>query len=99
MLRVLVAAGLDAPVQQYRVRLAGRSFRLDLAYPAAKLAIELDGWAFHSSRSAFDADRARANAFVAAGWTLLRFTSRSTGAEVAACVLAALGESGRFGAV
>lgn len=98
VLRALVAAGLVVPVQQHRVRLGKRTFRIDLAYPVAKLAIELDGWEFHSSRTAFDDDRARANALVAAGWTLLRFTSRSTDAEIVACVRAALGESGRFGA-
>lgn len=98
VLRALVAAGLPAPVQQHRVRIGGRTFRIDLAFVAVKLAIELDGWEFHSSRSAFDDDRTRANALVAAGWTLLRFTSRSTDAEIVACVRAALGESGYFGA-
>lgn len=98
VLRALVAAGLVVPVQQHRVRLGKRTFRIDLAYPVAKLAIELDGWEFHSSRSAFDDDRARANALVAAGWTLLRFTSRSTDAEIVACVRAALTQSGYFGA-
>ena len=98
MLRVLVAAGLTAPVQQHRVRIGGRTFRVDLAYVGIKLAIELDGWEFHGSRSAFDDDRARANALVAAGWTVLRFTSRSTDAEIVACVRAALGKSGYFGA-
>jgi very-short-patch-repair endonuclease len=98
VLRALVAAGFLAPVQQHRVRLGKRTFRIDLAYPLAKLAIELDGWEFHSSRTAFDDDRARANALVAAGWTVLRFTSRSTDAEIVACVRAALGQSGYFGA-
>lgn len=98
VLRALVAAGLAVPVQQHRVRLGKRTFRIDLAYPVAKLAIELDGWEFHSLRTAFDDDRARANALVAAGWTLLRFTSRSTDAEIVACVTAALAQSGRFGA-
>lgn len=98
VLRALVAGGLVAPVQQHRVRLGKRTLRIDLAYPVAKLAIELDGWEFHSSRTAFDDDRARANALVAAGWTLLRFTSRSTDADIVACVRAALRESGYFGA-
>ena len=98
VLRALVAAGLAAPVQQHRVRIGKRTFRIDLAYPVARLAIELDGWEFHSSRTAFDDDRARANALVTAGWTVLRFTSRSTDAEIVACVRAALGGSGYFGA-
>ncbi|MDQ6725954.1 MAG: type IV toxin-antitoxin system AbiEi family antitoxin domain-containing protein [Actinomycetota bacterium] len=86
VLRALVAAGLPVPVQQHRVRLDGRAYRLDLAYPALKLAIELDGWEFHGRRSAFDDDRARANLLVVHGWTLLRFTSRSTDAEIVAIV-------------
>jgi hypothetical protein len=98
VLRALVAAGLPPPAQQHRVRIAGRTFRIDLAFVGAKLAIELDGWECHGSRSAFDDDRSRANLLVAAGWTLLRFTSRSTDAEIVACVRAALGESGYFGA-
>jgi very-short-patch-repair endonuclease len=98
VLRTLVAAGLPAPVQQHRVRLNGRTIRIDLAYPTCRIAIELDGWDCHRTRSAFDNDRARANALVLAGWVLLRFTSRSTDAEIVATVAAALAESGRFGA-
>lgn len=98
VLRALVAAGLPVPVQQYRVRLGGRTYRIDLAYVPEKIAIEPDGWDSHRTRSAFDEDRARANALVLDGWTLLRFTSRSTDPEIVACVGAALAESGRFGA-
>ena len=98
VLRTLVAAGLPAPVQQHRVRLGGRTFRIDLAYVAEKIAIEPDGWDSHRTRSAFDDDRARANALVLDGWTLLRFTSKSTDAEIVGCVDAALGECGHFGA-
>ena len=98
VLRLLLAAGLPVPAQQHRVRLAGRSIRLDLAYPDRKLAIELHGWEFHSSRTSFDADRARANALVLAGWTLLEFTSRSADATIVASVTTALNECGRSGA-
>jgi hypothetical protein len=93
VLRLLVAHGFPPPVQQHRVRLGGRTFKIDLAYPTLRLAIELDGWEFHGSRSAFDDDRTRANLLVAAGWTLVRFTSRSTDAEIVAC-LAAFGQLG-----
>lgn len=98
VLRVLVAAGLAPPAQRYRVRLRGRTIRIDLAYPEFRIAIELDGWEFHRARSAFDEDRARANLLVLDGWALLRFTSRSTDAEILTCVLAAIEQSGRFGA-
>ena len=98
MLRLLVAHGLPAPVQQHRVRLGGRTLRLDLAYPPARVAIELLGWEFHGSRSAFDGDRARANAVRLAGWTLLEFTSRTPDQAIVESVTLALAQSGRFGA-
>ncbi|HEY2297271.1 MAG TPA: DUF559 domain-containing protein [Jatrophihabitans sp.] len=47
---------------------------LDVAFPAAKLAIEVDGWAFHSDADRFQRDRHRQNALHALGWTVLRFT-------------------------
>jgi very-short-patch-repair endonuclease len=75
VLRVIVANGFPPPAQQYRVRIGGRTIRIDLAYPDRKLAIELDGCEFHHTRSAFDDDRSRANLLVAHGWTLIRFTS------------------------
>jgi very-short-patch-repair endonuclease len=42
------------------------------------------------TRSAFDDDRTRATLLVANGWAVVRFTSRSTDAEIVGCV-------GRFG--
>ena len=69
-------------MQQHPLRIGGRSIRIDLAYPERKVAVELDGWEFHRTRSAFDDDRRRANLLVAHGWTLVRFTSRSTGEEI-----------------
>jgi very-short-patch-repair endonuclease len=47
---------------------------VDVAFPAARLAIEVDGWAWHSDVSRFRADRHKGNALVRAGWELLRFT-------------------------
>ncbi len=86
VLRVIVGAGFPPPFQQYRVRIGGRTFVIDLAYPALRLAIELDGWEFHHTRTAFDDDRARANLLVINGWTLVRFTSRSTDLEIIDCL-------------
>ena len=93
VLRVLVAAGFPPPVQQHRIRAGGRTFRIDLAYPDRKLGIELDGWEFHRTRTAFDEDRARANLLLARGWSIVRFTSRSTDDEIVA-VVRACGRSG-----
>ena len=44
------------------------------AAPARRIAIEVDGWAWHVDVERFQADRRRQNALVNAGWTVLRFT-------------------------
>jgi very-short-patch-repair endonuclease len=87
---LLVRAGLPTPVLQHRVQLGPRTVRIDLAYPEARIAIEYDGWDHHSTRTAFDHDRARANDLVLGGWTLLRFTSRTTDDQIVDAVDVAL---------
>jgi very-short-patch-repair endonuclease len=49
-------------------------WRIDIAFPEAKLAIEVDGWAWHMDVDRFRGDRRKGNALVRAGWQLLRFT-------------------------
>ena len=49
-------------------------YRVDFAYPAARVAIEADGFRWHSSRQQWDRDRARRNALTAMGWTVLNVT-------------------------
>jgi very-short-patch-repair endonuclease len=44
--------------------------RVDFAYPERKLAIEVDGFQFHSGRESFDRDRRRLSAVSALGWRL-----------------------------
>lgn len=71
----LVLAGLE-PVPQYEVHDRGRFLaRVDLALPAARLAIEYDGRAVHEREDVFTRDRQRQNDLVRAGWTVLRFTA------------------------
>jgi very-short-patch-repair endonuclease/predicted transcriptional regulator of viral defense system len=70
---LLVAAGLPRPVVQHRIVIGGRTIRIDLAYPAARIAIELDG-GIHLRRDVWETDRPRQNAVVLEGWTVLRFT-------------------------
>jgi very-short-patch-repair endonuclease len=48
--------------------------RVDFAWPACKLALEIDGRAFHASAESFQVDRSRAARLVAAGWTVIAFT-------------------------
>jgi very-short-patch-repair endonuclease len=97
--RALVAGGLPEPVQQHRLTLGSRRCRIDLAYPDVKLAIEIDGWEFHRTRTAFDEDRARANDLVVAGWHVLRFTSTMTNLQAVETTTAARQQLGRSRAV
>ena len=61
------------------VKIGRRTVRIDLAYPDAGIAIEYDGWAFHSTRSALSIVTGRAaNDLVLLGMQMLRFTSTST---------------------
>lgn len=54
---------------------SGRRFYSDFVFDDIKLLVEIDGRAVHSTREAFDSDRARQNELVEAGWTVLRFTA------------------------
>ena len=91
---LLVRAGLPEPVRQHGVRLGSRRARIDLCYPAEKIAIEYDSWGYHGSRSAFDDDRARGNELVVLGFQLLRFTSKSSESHIVEMVGAALTRAG-----
>lgn len=72
---LLVLAGLAPPETQYVVRGRDGRFvgRVDFAWPDARLVVEVDGFAFHSEREQYRADRRRGNALVLSGWRVLRF--------------------------
>jgi very-short-patch-repair endonuclease len=48
----------------------------DLRWPAAKLIVELDGFATHGTRRAFERDRERDRRLQAQGWRIVRITWR-----------------------
>jgi very-short-patch-repair endonuclease len=56
------------------VTAGGREYWLDAGFEAERVAIEVDGYEFHSSRSAFEYDRGRANDLVGEDWRLLKVT-------------------------
>lgn len=66
-------AGLPAPVPQFWVLHHGaRVFRLDLAYPKHRIAIEYDGEEWHDcTREQGDHDRARRRWLEDQGWTVI----------------------------
>lgn len=90
-LEVIRAAGLPVPTPQHRVSVDGRTFRLDFAYVAERVAIECDGFDYHRTRGVFDDDRRRDNLLRVAGWTVLRFTSHHDDDHIVESVRAALG--------
>lgn len=46
--------------------------RVDIAYPARRVGVEVDGFSFHATPAQLRSDHARANKLAVAGWTLLR---------------------------
>ena len=65
-------SGLPDPVRQYPLRLRGRLVRLDFAWPAVRLAVEIDGAAVHGP-DALPADLRRQNCVILDGWMILRY--------------------------
>lgn len=47
---------------------------MDAAWPEARVAVELDGAAFHGSKEQRERDLRRDSALAAAGWVVLRFS-------------------------
>ena len=76
--RLAVSLLRDARITGFKpnlvVRLSsGRSVEIDIAFPERRVAIELDGYAFHSGAAAFRSDLRRSNALMRDGWTIRRF--------------------------
>ncbi|MDO5084746.1 MAG: DUF559 domain-containing protein [Arachnia propionica] len=72
---MLRAAGVQGWRSNYEVRLGGRRYFVDIAFPRVSLAFELDGWEHHRQHTAFVADRERQNLLMKRGWTVLRHTA------------------------
>ena len=75
----IAAAGLPEPERNYEIRIAGRRYIVDLAWPLYRFAIELDGRAFHADR--FDEDRKRDVTLKVHGGDIHRYTWKHATAE------------------
>ena len=74
--------GLPAPKLQHWVCVDGvPTYRLDLAYPHARVAVEYDGEEFHTSAADREADRARRTWLRDHGWTVIVVTKHDFTAE------------------
>ncbi|MDQ6657292.1 MAG: endonuclease domain-containing protein [Actinomycetota bacterium] len=80
--RVLRRAGITDWVANRRYRACGQDVRPDIRFRRVKMIIEFDGFAYHSSREAFDQDRKRGNLLPLAGFTVLRYTDATLDDEV-----------------
>lgn len=69
---VMLDGGLPAPELQYQiVDRSGRMWRLDFAWPLRKLAVEYDGFDWHSDPASFARDRQKRAALMEMDWTVL----------------------------
>lgn len=76
---LLLEHGFAEPVINHPIRLAGggdetRDFRLDLAYPHLRIAIEYDGDGHRTDRAQWAKDRRKDDMLHEAGWRVVRVT-------------------------
>ncbi|MFE7077902.1 DUF559 domain-containing protein [Streptomyces sp. NPDC057620] len=79
--RLPALSGLRSQVPALRGR-----YRIDFALPSKKIGIELDGYAWHSSREAFTKDRERQRALELDGWRIIRFSGAEVNGDTEHCV-------------
>ena len=65
-------------------------YRVDLAIPEKKVAIELDGHEFHKTRTQRTDDAARQRYLQREGWQVIRFTGTEINRDVNQCILEAI---------
>jgi very-short-patch-repair endonuclease len=82
LLELVRAAGLPAPEVNRRLH----GYEVDFSWPAHRLVAEVDGYAFHSSRSSFERDRRRDAHLIASGYRVIRITWRRLTGEPEAVV-------------
>ena len=73
-IRLLKSAGIKGWRVNYQWSRADPRSTVDVAFVRERLAIEIDGWAWHHSRERFQRDRTKQTALALAGWTVLRLT-------------------------
>ena len=72
MLALCRRFGLPAP--EVNVMIEG--YEVDFVWRDARVIVETDGWAAHGTRKAFERDRIRDAELMAAGWRVIRITTR-----------------------
>lgn len=84
--RLLVALLREAGIGGWVLGYPFGPYRIDLAFPVERVAIEVDGWAWHVDAERFRTDRRKGNALTRGGWDLLRFPWHTLDGEPEACI-------------
>ena len=71
--RLLIGEFRARKISGWVVNYRWGEYELDIAFLVEMVAIEIDGWAFHSDHDAFQRDRTRQNG-MSQSWTILRYT-------------------------
>jgi very-short-patch-repair endonuclease len=87
LLRHVGDAGFETPLTNVR----REGFEVDALWPALGVVVEVDGFAYHGDRTAFERDRLRDQVLTAAGFTVIRVTWRQLNREPIA-VMVRLGQ-------
>ena len=77
LLRLIEEARLERPATNVRVN----GWEVDAFWPRHRLVVEVDGYAFHGNRAAFERDRRKDAALTAAGYRVVRITWRQIADE------------------
>ncbi|MEX2557427.1 MAG: type IV toxin-antitoxin system AbiEi family antitoxin domain-containing protein [Actinomycetota bacterium] len=100
-LRLLRRRGLPEPIAQYRIRDGGRLVAIvDFAYPERMLAVEVDGYRWHSSRIRWQDDLRRRSELARLGWRVIHVTAddlKHRPEQTVALIARALTPQGRRG--
>ena len=74
--RLIRKSDLPQPDRQYQVPApSGQVMRVDFAYPREKVAVEADGYRWHSGRRDWERELRRRNDLQGRGWAVLHVTS------------------------
>jgi very-short-patch-repair endonuclease len=82
LLELIRAARLPRPTVNVKLG----DWEVDFLWRDNKLIVEVDGYAFHSSRSSFERDRRKDQELQTAGWRVIRFTWRQITEEPEAVI-------------
>jgi very-short-patch-repair endonuclease len=78
---LLRSAGVTGWRGNVPVRCGSRSFVVDVCFAALKVAVEIDGYEFHSGRVPFERDRRKWSELTAHGWRIIHLTWQQLTAE------------------